>query len=614
VTASVKQKHPETSARSGLFAVILFVVSFLVYSNTLNHDFAGDDPAFIADNKNVQQGIRGIPAIFTSSLFESETGVKDPGYRPLVSSFFAIEKALFGGGARHYHWMNVFCYALGCVLAFLFLKTLLGQEQIWTAFLAALLFAVHPVHTEVVANIKSRDEIFGFIGSVTALLFVLKYGIHRRAGYLWISTAAFTFAVFSKESALATIALIPLTLHFFSSMKPGAIVRTTLVHVPPVILFLLMRRHAVGDAEMGLTVMLNSLTAASSTGMRIASALLIQLKYLQLFVFPHPLSMDYSYRQIPLVTFASWQVWLMITILILSLSLVVVFLRHKKPAGYLILFYMISFSMTGNMFVLIGTTLAERLLFTPSLALCALAALLFHSLYSGIRHPVLKKAVAGCLAVLLLAAAVRTLQRNRDWKNNAVLIPRTLETAPRSARAHFLMGREFLRAARQTGSGEQKARYLHEAIRFIEQGIDIFDGDKFLFFEQGNAYREMEAYDRAADAYTKACAIDSGFYYSWFLLGNSYIKTREYTKALEALLRAENIQSGEALLYSNIGYAYRMLHDYEKAIISFEKALEINHQDPYPLEQLVKVFQAYKPDSDKAVFYRNRLAAAGKTP
>ena len=151
--------HDRWYERGHVLAFVVFLSAFLIYSNTLDHDFAGDDPLFMSKNVYVQKGIHGIQDIFTTTLTQGYTGEKDTGYRPVPLAMFALEKELLGGRAPAHHWVHVLLYSLGCVLTFFFLKRILKSFGIWPVMVTMLLFIVHPIHTEVVADYKSRMEL-----------------------------------------------------------------------------------------------------------------------------------------------------------------------------------------------------------------------------------------------------------------------------------------------------------------------------------------------------------------------------------------------------------------------------------------------------------------------
>ena len=156
----------EDNPKNWQYAVI-FGITLILYANTLRHGFVLDDEVVIVKNEYVQKGIKGIPSILSHDSFagygrvgEGKSVVEGGRYRPLSLIFFAVIYSLSGANALIFHLFAIVLYACTCVLLYRFLLLMLKdrayhQEIAW---FATLLFTVHPVHTEVVANIKGCDE------------------------------------------------------------------------------------------------------------------------------------------------------------------------------------------------------------------------------------------------------------------------------------------------------------------------------------------------------------------------------------------------------------------------------------------------------------------------
>ena len=164
--------------------MILLSIAFGFYFNSLYNQYALDDGVVIKHNQYVQQGFSGIPKILTSDSYQSLYNEMHSGqmlsggrYRPLSEVLFAVEHQFFGDDPFVGHLLNVI-YFLCCVFFLLyflskcfFIHVPGGSDM---AFLAALLFVIHPIHTEVVANIKSSDELLSLLFILLTLIFVYK--------------------------------------------------------------------------------------------------------------------------------------------------------------------------------------------------------------------------------------------------------------------------------------------------------------------------------------------------------------------------------------------------------------------------------------------------------
>ena len=147
------------------YALFLGILSFCVYANTLQNDYALDDWPIVQYNQIVNKGLSGIPEILVTPYWYGNLKnlAEIDEYRPLSLVSFAIEYQLFPGNPLPAHLINVLLFAFCVVLLFKALNHLLSEKSPTMAFITALLFSLHPIHTEVVANIKSRDELLCFL-------------------------------------------------------------------------------------------------------------------------------------------------------------------------------------------------------------------------------------------------------------------------------------------------------------------------------------------------------------------------------------------------------------------------------------------------------------------
>ena len=166
----------------GKYQWIVFVFACLLYSNTITHDYTQDDAIVIYDNMFTQDGVSGISGLLSNDTFygffkkDGKANLVAGGrYRPLTPIMFAIEHQIFGNNSTIGHLLNILWYAFLCMMIYKLLVLMLNpifenKKGFYIfALMAACLFAAHPLHTEVVANIKGRDEIMSMLGAVLAL-------------------------------------------------------------------------------------------------------------------------------------------------------------------------------------------------------------------------------------------------------------------------------------------------------------------------------------------------------------------------------------------------------------------------------------------------------------
>ena len=136
-------------------SLIIAVFAFVLYANTLHHEFVLDDNSVILENTMTQGGASSLKEIFSTAYRAGYPNAENNLYRPLSKAMFAVEWQLSPNNPGIHHFVNVLLYALACVVLFIVLSRW-TKINIYILFITALLFVAHPIHTEVVANIKSR--------------------------------------------------------------------------------------------------------------------------------------------------------------------------------------------------------------------------------------------------------------------------------------------------------------------------------------------------------------------------------------------------------------------------------------------------------------------------
>ncbi|MEM1120739.1 MAG: tetratricopeptide repeat protein, partial [Bacteroidota bacterium] len=198
----------------------------MLYAYSATFEYVLDDQIVLTNNTFTKKGFDGIYDIMTKESFVGRFGeqknlVTGARYRPLSIVTFAMEYQFFGANSVISHSINVLLYALLGLLLFRILSLFfpLSEEKAWyfsVPFLATLLFVVHPIHTEVVANVKGRDEIMTLLGALGALYGSYKFVFTKKSVFLFFSFCTFFLALLSKENALTFLAVIPLSLYFFT--------------------------------------------------------------------------------------------------------------------------------------------------------------------------------------------------------------------------------------------------------------------------------------------------------------------------------------------------------------------------------------------------------------
>ena len=415
---------------NALILTILSVLAFALYISTVRFDYALDDTMVITGNKFTQRGFDGIGDIFRYESFRGYFGeqknlLEGDRYRPLSIATFAAETSLFGKGNKAAgHFINVLLYIFTAILIYRVLLFMFPNKNtegggLKSALLftvptiATALFIAHPLHVEVVANIKGRDEILALLGELGTLYFTFRYLNDKQTKYLIASFSAFLVGIFSKESAITFLAVVPLTAHFFTKATFGEKVKVTLPVILGIFLYLLMRVNAIGylvDSKEVADLMNNPFYGMSFAD-RLATVFYTLLLYLKLLIFPHPLTHDYYPFQIPRMSWSDGQSLLSLA---LHIGLVAVILRGWKKRtvwAYAAAFYIITLSIVSNLVVSVGTFMNERFVYHASLGFCIAAAYLLVVILQKNKDNNKNVLGLGIAALLIIGFSAKTLIR-----------------------------------------------------------------------------------------------------------------------------------------------------------------------------------------------------------
>ena len=236
--------------------VFLAFFVLLLYGQIVSFDFTLDDDSFYSNNELVQKGASNIGAIFcqTSLGVAGETTINHP-YRPLTMLSFAMDKSLFNATSRGAHMVNLILYLILIQVLFSLLRKMFSGASVSFAAFITLLFAAHPVHTEVVASIKSRDEILAALfGFLAWLRFLPSKERQAQQSNSWSSAFLLMMAFFSKESSVVFVALLPLSSWMFFQASPKSLLKPFLSFVAAAMLFLIVRQLIIGSEKSNVVM------------------------------------------------------------------------------------------------------------------------------------------------------------------------------------------------------------------------------------------------------------------------------------------------------------------------------------------------------------------------
>lgn len=620
-----------------IYIIILLLFSAGLYLNTLGNDYTVDDSIVLKENQFVKKGIAGIKEILTHDTFVGFFGKENRAlvggrYRPLTLVLFAFEYELWGENSLPNHLINILWYACGVLLIYFMLRKIFFNRDPVFAFIPALLYAAHPLHVEVVANIKGRDEIVCLAFSCLAIIGLFSFFERKKLIVLAGAWLCFFLSLTAKETAITFLAVIPLILYFFAPLSNRKIFFNTLGFVVTAGVYLIIRQqYAGGSGSQPVTEVLNNSFAYATLGQKLATISHILDKYFFLLFFPHPLTYDYSFNQIPLITFSHPKALLAVALHLFLFIIAIKQFKQKTILSFCILYYFITISIISNILFPIGAPMGERFLYQPSLAFCLIAGdfLLKRFIRKNESHipssPLPPFSLSPfhpfthspwlivTFSLIILAFGIRTLVRNTVWKTNFSLFANDIKYSPESAKALNALGGELVTQSNKETNLEKKKNMLNEAVIHLQKAVRIHPTYSNAWMLLGNAYYGLHQdadeavgyYDKAiqanpyyADAHYNAGYIlfnhlkaDRASYYlarlvrlspkhidGWHLLGLSYKEKKMTDSALYCMKMVLSYQPNDYRSLQKLGLIYGEQNDLNNAIIYLGKAIAVNQE------------------------------------
>ncbi len=583
-----QKKHPGfinmLLGNRNLQAIVLFFVAIGIYANTFNHEYVYDDIIVIQSNSVVQKGIAGIPDLLTKDSFygynQGNSDLTGGRYRPLSLITFALEHELFGNNAPFAHIMNVLLYALTCVLLLFTLYLLFPSLSPLIIFGGALLFVVHPSHTEVVANIKSRDEILCLLFILATFFFWMKLLKEKKVLFLIVALFAFALALLSKEQAILLLVWLPLA---WWLNKETTVKRILISLIPFIIVagfYLFIRSLFVGTIgdRVSDDIMNNPYLLASGLE-KLASIFYALLLYLVKSFYPYSLSYDYTYNAIPYSNFSQPQVWFSLLLFSAMSVWIVVSIFKKQYHALLLLIWLLPIILVSNLFFNVGAPFADRFLFLPSIGICLMMVGTLFMFYK-IQKDETKRKLTIFIVVLIVTGfySFETFERNFDWKSNKSIFAADEPKVPNSVKATLNYGSILMTEADTSKDETIKQEKLDSAFHLFKRGIGVY-ATADLYNHLGAYYNLINQTDSSEYYYQKSIGVKDFAMAKSNLLGVLQKKgaklhtEKKEDSALLVFRKQIELDSTYADAYNNIGTVYFALQKFDSAEFYFNKTL-----------------------------------------
>lgn len=616
--------------------IILALIGFVFYINTIYNEFALDDGIIIHKNEFVMKGVSGIKDILTHDAYFSfykQMNAKDQlaggRYRPLSVVSFAIEQEIIGKhkkgiveanswdtnknnkpeleedinedglyneydtlvkGCSLRHFNNMLFYILSVLLMYALLKNYLFKKNHDIAFLAALIFCIHPIHTEVVANMKSRDEIFSILFIALTFIYTFKFTENYNLNTALKAAGLFFLALLSKEYAVTMLVLVPAAIYLFVPNIKWDKTTPLFVSMTIVLVGYLLLRFSIVVAKPDVpnTEILNNPYLLATHSQVLATKIFVWLKYLGLLFFPHPLSSDYSYNTIVYRSFASWDTWLSVFVHLSLVGLSIYLFIKKHPLAFALLFYFANLVMVGNLFFDIGATMGERLIYHSSFGFAiAIAWLLVEGLKKLIPQVKTQTTImVGFAFIITVLCGFKTIERNKEWKNDITLFTTDVNTVPNSVMCLGNAGARWVDLSDRPENSLHAKEYRLKAVGYLKHALQLHPKYVNGYLNLGLAYFKLDEIAKAEEIWTTAKKLypSNPYLISYYeLLAGYYMnraakigKAGKYAEAIQDMKKAVEYTPNNPEIWYNLGGASYMMKDFTNAKTYFEKCLALN--------------------------------------
>lgn len=604
----------------------LLILVFIFYGNSLKNKYSLDDDYITVTNfkekgidyypnhKLVAKGFKGIPKIWQSRYAHDSEGSFE--YRPFTTTTFAIEYAIFGQNPFISHLVNILIYFGSIWLIFTILLRLFENidNKYNLALLCSLLFLIHPVHTEVVNNLKCRDELLAFFCSLNALWFSLDAYKKTNIKNICLIILFLTLGLLSKKTAILSFAVIPLCLLLFRKINIKHIIYILIVFVVIFVSIPLIKSNVISEKTVRLFY--NFENPLYVEKVPFFHKIIIGIKtfgfYVKFLFFPFPFRSYYGGNLFDLST--SLNSYFFIGITFVSSSIYYIYKLKNK----LLLFSVLLFCGCIFPFMNIGTpapgVLAERFAYFSSFGFCLTLAIILLHFFKTFDFTSFTKIFSKptiYITIILLGSMVYVWNRNSDWYNKLTLFEADIKYQENSAKANSLIANEYFEMLNSPQKKYPANILIEKCIKHYTQAIkndstiysaynnvgvvyytylnDVTNAKKYFnlailhkdryaqaYENLGNCYKREKDIQKSYEAYKKAILFNPKQYTAYAALIDLFFSQKQYNKTLNIIDFSEKQFPNNYELTVQKANCYLMKKDTLESLKYFEKAYEIN--------------------------------------
>jgi tetratricopeptide (TPR) repeat protein len=590
-SASITEDSRITPLQEKFIVWLVLLVTAVTYLGTIRFDFVYDDDSQILGNPFLRAW-HFVPGYFISSVWKQMSPQEFGNYyRPFFILFLRANYAIFAGRPFGWHLFAIAMHLLVTWLTYVMVRKMTGQFT--TAWLAALIFGVHPVHHEVVAWVSGMTESFFASLFLLAFLAYLQSRAGMKAIWMALSCALYALALLSKEAAIILPALV--FAHGWIAYVPAEIenrgaqrgrfrsaVTPTAWYLPIAILYLLARNRVLsglGHSSVPISPVAWLLTLPS-----------ILLFYVKNWFLPFRLSefYDLSYQQ----KLSAAHVFLPLAVL-LALGLAIWMLRNRlgtKAVGYAAAWIVIPLLPVLDTFVFKPDELVhDRYFYVPSIGAALLVALLIErvvrsrlGIFGQPRHVV----GAGLAFTVVLASLAG--QAASFWRNDYALFSRAHQIAPLNTTATNDLAIEMI--------GRHQ---IDAAQNLLETGYRNNPGDYHFPLNLGRMYYDKREFQKAESLLQQVRNLNPTLPDVYVLMAQIQLRQGRRKEAQENLRQAVQLNPYSAPAHSIYGIVLASNGDCTDADAQFEAALALDPGDALTHVQMNRCQAILSPTAPK---------------
>lgn len=582
-----------------LMIAVILAVSIVVYFNVLFNGFVIDDIQQVAENHLIKD-IRYITEIFSTSVWEFE-GRHSNYYRPLIFVIYMVVYYLFGLNAWGFHLINMLFHAANSVLVFLIALRLLRKSQppafnpyFLPSFIAAILFAIHPIHTEAIAWIA------GIMDASFTFFYLLSFYFYIRSaednlllkGFYPLSVVSFFLATLCKEPALTLPAMLVIYDYIVRKENLLSSLKRLVPYLIATAVYFIMRFNAVeGLAPIKTDIGL-------SPYQYVINIFVLFSQYLEKLLLPINLNVWHVFRPSTSLFSMKGIISLIVTIIFLCCGFIVL----KKNRFIFLCLSFIALPLLPSLYLPalsqgIENAFAERYLYLPSFGFVLLIALLIT--WVRCSKPKWVPALTVSLTLVIGIYSIGTMRRNTVWRDNLSLWTDAVKKSPDSAIANQNLGYALFTHGR-----------LDEAIAQYKTSLTLNPRIVDAHHNLGVAYASKGWTDKAIEHYMSAIRLRPDFALAHSNLGLAFTEKGWSDKAIEQCQIALRLNPYLADAHNNLGIAYGNMGLIDKAIEHFENAVKLRSDDSVFRINLARAYEI-KGLHNKAEEHRRRAKGPG---